>query len=542
MRLVLSSPANCVICGAAMAVGDTIDWDSKRGKAHVYCTPEGKAEEQAVPLSSTTDSEIHIPCPTGRAYLPYQRAGIAYCIGKSGVILGDEMGLGKTIQAIGLINISPEIKSVLVVCPASLVLNWRKELRNWLARSAQVWMFPREQERARVSMPLEVVITNYEQLPKFLDTGVMKNVDLLILDEAQYVKNSKRDKETEKLVTKRAQSVFTIAEHCTQVLALTGTPIPTKIKDLWALLQLVAKDEFCKGDPKKAFFRFAQRYCGGNRVRHCWKKHEHVKTCFHYDSDGASNQEELGRRLRATCMVRRIKKDVLKELPPKRRQVIVLESDNVSSMALYEERRLLEHLNAPKEESELYEWLLSRLSSDKRETIAFNVLSTARHTLALAKLPQVIEHIKACLDSGVEKIIVWAHHTDVIEKLGNELSDYGTVRITGETSTHVREEAVERFQTLPFMRVFIGSISAAGVGLTLTAAQHEVFAELMYNPSDMMQAEDRAHRIGQTGNLLIQIMVLEGSLDARMAEILVKKQETADRVLDGKRNISGDKA
>ena len=162
--------------------------------------------------------------------------------------------------------------------------------------------------------------------------------------------------------------------------------------------------------------------------------------------------------------------------------------------------------------------------------------------LALAKLPQVIEHIKACLDSGVEKIIVWAHHTDVIEKLGNELSDYGTVRITGETSTHVREEAVERFQTLPFMRVFIGSISAAGVGLTLTAAQHEVFAELMYNPSDMMQAEDRAHRIGQTGNLLIQIMVLEGSLDARMAEILVKKQETADRVLDGKRNISGDKA
>jgi SWI/SNF-related matrix-associated actin-dependent regulator 1 of chromatin subfamily A len=517
-----------------MLVGDTIDWHPKRGKAHVSCTPEGKAEEEALTLSSATESLIEAPCPEGKAYLPYQKAGIAYLIGKKGAILGDEMGLGKTIQAIGYINISPEIKSVLVVCPASLVLNWRKELRDWLARPAQVWVFPRDEEKARVSgLGLEVVITNYEQLPNYIERYTQHALhDLLILDEAHYIKNSKRDKETDKLVTKRAQSVFTIAEHCSQVFALTGTPIPTKIKDLWALLQLIAKDEFCKGDSKRAFFRFAQRYCGGNRVRHCWKKHEHLKTCFHYDSDGASNQEELGRRLRATCMVRRLKKDVLKELPPKRRQVIVLEPDEVSRMALHEERQILQHLNAPRDESELYDWLLSRADSHKREKIAFDALSVARHTLALAKLPQVIEHVKACLDSGVEKILVWAHHTDVIEKLGKELSDYGTVRITGETSQGVRHEVVERFQSLPFLRVFIGSITAAGVGLTLTAAQHEVFAELMYNPSDMTQAEDRAHRIGQTGNLLIQILVLEGSLDARMAEILVKKQETADRVLD----------
>lgn len=129
------------------------------------------------------------------------------------------------------------------------------------------------------------------------------------------------------------------------------------------------------------------------------------------------------------------------------------------------------------------------------------------------------------------KVVIFVHHHDVVAALAQEFGD-SCVTLTGEDSIEKRQIAVDRFQTDPTCRVFIGSLKAAGVGITLTAAHHVVFGELDWVPGNMSQAEDRCHRIGQKDNVLVQHLVLEGSLDSRMARVLIEKQAVIDAALD----------
>jgi SWI/SNF-related matrix-associated actin-dependent regulator 1 of chromatin subfamily A len=516
---------------------------------------------------------MNIQCPTRLAYLPFQRAGIVYALKRKGTLIGDEMGLGKTVQAIGVLNASPEITSVLIICPASLIANWRSELRKWLAKPATILFWPKDfsppggppavglnggygsiagatQLTARaVSGDLLITISSYEQaskieLPPPPTNGSPPHTpphqqlphlaapQVLIVDEAHYVKNSKKDKDTQKLKTKRTETVLEIGRRAERVIALTGTPIPTKVLDLWNILLLVAPEEWDK--PKgRGFLRFAQRYCNGVKKLHCFKRdgHKHdEKLCYHWDFSGASNEAELQERLRGSCMVRRLKKDVLKELPNKRRQIIVFPTPvgvGGGGGLISAEARLAASI----ELEEFQQWLDGGVAKPR---VGFEELAKVRHELAREKVSLVMSHVATCLEGGIEKIVVWGHHKDVIEELSIGLAEYGVVTITGKDSLGARAESVRRFQEERFMRVFVGSIQAAGVGLTLTAASHEVFAEISFDPSELIQAEDRCHRIGQKDSVLIQIPVFEDSLDARMAEILVEKMETAERVLDRK--------
>ena len=165
-------------------------------------------------------------------------------------------------------------------------------------------------------------------------------------------------------------------------------------------------------------------------------------------------------------------------------------------------------------------------------SVAFTAMSEERHRIGMAKLPQVIDHVRTVLDGGTGKLILFAHHHDVLDRLCAELADYGVVTLTGATPQDERQKAVDAFQMNPRIRVFAGQIDAAGVGLTLTASSHVIFAEWSWSPSRLAQAEDRAHRIGQANAVLVEYLIREGTIEARMAQVVLGKQMVAFAALD----------
>jgi SNF2 family DNA or RNA helicase len=454
-----------------------------------------------VASSRATDAEIDIPAPAGLGYLPYQRAGIAYAQARRDTLIGDEMGLGKTVEAIGLINAEPSIERVLVICPASLKINWQRELTKWLVRPMRAVIANGEFPDA------DIVILNYDILAKHRAMIDAVQWDLLIIDECHYLKNPKTKRTRLALGhwdRDEAKRIKPIAAR--RRLFLTGTPIVNRPVELWPLVQATNPS----GLGRMGFMRYAARFCDAK------------KTHFGWDFSGASNLDELQRILRESVMVRRLKADVLTELPSKRRQIMVMPVTDPD---------LRDTLKAELEAYDAYED-----AGLKERTAAFNKLSDLRHKTALAKVPTALEHIRGMLEE-TDKIVVFAHHHDVIETLRYGLQEYGAVSLTGEDSMRTRQAAVDDFQTYPLIRVFIGSIQAAGLGLTLAAAQTVVFCELDWVPGNMTQAEDRLHRIGQIGSVLVQHLVLDDSLDARMARILVEKQAVLDAALDNPAEI-----
>jgi len=253
---------------------------------------------------------------------------------------------------------------------------------------------------------------------------------------------------------------------------------------------------------------------------------------------GSSNLPELQDKLRGSVMVRRLKRDVLTELPAKRRSVIELPANGAHAAVEAEQRAYESHeetlealrvaveLAKASDRPEDYEDAVNRLRDAVR--CAFTDMSRVRHATALAKVPYVVEHLKEIIEAG-GKVVCFAHHRDVIAAIIAEFP--GAVQVTGDDAMQARQDAVDRFQA-GACSLFVGNIQAAGVGLTLTAAAHVVFAELDWVPGNVTQAEDRCHRIGQHSAVLVQHLVLEGSLDSRMAHILVEKQRVIDEALD----------
>lgn len=484
-----------------------------------------KTAQQA---SKAVDADIDAPRPAGLEYLPFQRAGIAYAMTRPGVLIADEMGLGKTIQALGVINADPTIKKVLAVVPATLRLNWEREARKWLVRPMRIKVI---EGRDLPDDKDEFVITNYEKLigvrgDRLFNWLMAREWDLLIVDEAHYLKTPAAQR-TKLILGKRGRkgekSEDGLVLRFRRKLFLTGTPILNKPVEIFGLLNTLAPATFPE------FFPFAKRYCGAYQGKWGW------------DFDGATNLPELQEKMRSTCMIRRLKKDVLKELPPKRRQVIVLPTNGAQHAVDAENeafREIEEELFEAQAQADLahaagdedtYKEAVKRLR--KVMGIALSQMSKVRHDTAVSKVPAVIAHLDGLMADGLEKVICFAHHHDVINALRDHYGD-SCVVITGETAQEDRMGIVDRFQNDPAVKVFLGSITAAGVGITLTAASTVVFAELDWVPGNVTQAEDRAHRIGQTDSVLVQHLVLDKSLDARMAQRIVEKQEVMDKALD----------
>lgn len=578
---------------AAARLVDYADDDVKAAVANVV---------EAIEASKAVDAEIDVPAPEHLAYKPFQKGGIAYSLSRfralaekaerGGVLIADEMGLGKSIQTLGVINADPSIKTVLLICPASLRLNWLREARKWLVRDFKFHVvegfeaIPNDASFVIVNYDRLVggfvpcgacdatgtkrlveaygeervrrADANFERLPaiqcdKCKGTGKVEDKDsdrrdvfdsimariwdLACLDEGHVLKNTRSQRAQAVLgrPAKRAskgkaaiEAASGIVDRAARRLILTGTPILNKPIEMQPLLAQLAPKEFGN------FMYFAKRYCAAE-----------LKTIGRksfWDFSGASHLDELQNRLRSTCMVRRLKADVLKELPDKVRQLVLLPVNGTASLVKAEiddfddaetERRTelqaeaeLAHASGDKD---AYQKAIDAL--EQVEAIAFRKISKARHRLALAKVEKVLEHLDGVAAEGVEKFVVFAHHRDVIEKIAKHFGE-AAVTLTGETSLTDRQAAVDRFQNDPTCKVFIGNILAAGVGITLTAASHVFFAELDWRPAFILQAEDRLHRIGQKNTVFVYHLVIDGSLDARMAAIILAKQRVADAALD----------
>jgi SWI/SNF-related matrix-associated actin-dependent regulator 1 of chromatin subfamily A len=500
-------------------------------KLHVSETARAEVEAQAqikaasIAASRATSVEIDLPCPDGLAYLPYQRAGIAYSLDHPQVLIGDAPRLGKTIQAIGIANADPSVRWVLVICPATIKINWKRELKKWLVRPSTVAVLSGKpnghtpayletllsQKRAA---EVRCAVVNYDILKWWLPQLAHIQWDLVIGDESHKIKNPK---------AQRTQAVLALEGR--RFALLTGTPILNRPVELVPQLKrLDVLDSVFGGE-----WQFKKQFCGAHNDGFGWR------------FDGATNLDILQERLRATCMIRRLKEEVWAELPPKRRQVIELPVQDARQRSLIEaeataERRkedLRRELRArvelakasddPGDYSRAVEALRSGMSA------AFDEISRLRHETAIAKIPQAIEHLHDVLEE-TDKIIVFAHHRDLLERVQEEFGA-AAVLIYGGLSNETKQAAVDRFHADPSCRVFICALTTTE-GLPLHAASTEIFLELDWTPGVMTQAEDRADHPDKRDMILVQHLVLEGSIDAKMAMTLVAKQDVADRALD----------
>lgn len=448
--------------------------------------------------------------PEGEELFPYQASGAAWLTSHPNTLLGDEMGLGKTVQvAVALNHVERDGKPVLIICPASLKRNWEAELKTWLTWDARIQVL--SGGRDKVDALADIVIVNYDICHKGGTGKSLKAVpewSVLVCDESHYLKNPKAlrtkgilgtpAKKKARKVVEEAKPGF--ADKATHRWMLTGTPIPNRPVELQPVL--------AKLDPQRFghFFRFALRYCNAHQNGYGW------------DFNGASNLEELQTVLRSSVMLRRLKADVLTELPAKLRGVVVMEPNAECAEVLKRE--------ADYNPDELADMLNEGI------TPAFDEMSTVRADLAAAKAPLVAEYVREQIEAGLEKVVVFGHHKSMIRRLESELAEFGVVSITGETPTADRQDIVQQFQADPNTKVFVGNIIAAGVGLTLTAASRVIMAELDWVPGNVTQAEDRCHRIGQKDTVQVTHLVVDGSLDARLVKTLIAKQRVMDKALD----------
>lgn len=475
-----------------------------------------KTEQKSLEQSRATDATIDIPSPEGLEYLPYQKAGIQYALSRDATLIGDEMGLGKTIQAIGVINALPETQRTLVICPASLKLNWKQELDKWLVKP---YMTKVAKGSYCPSFKDNIVtIVNYDILKRHHELLCSIDWDIMIIDEVHYLKNYKAQRTKFVFGGKNIKPIT-----AKRRLYLTGTPISNRPIELFPILKSINKKEWGN------WVKFVETYCNGYRTDWGW------------EVGGASNLDELQDRLRATCMIRRLKVDVLKDLPSKRRQVIQIESGKNKDLIEHERKVIQENQQTIKKLKDSVEKAKITGTQDEYDSavralrqansVMFTEIAKARHDVALAKVPFVIDWIKESLETG-HKVVVFAHHLDVIDAMYNAFDPSTVVKLDGRDSMESRDQAVKQFQNNPACKVFIGGIKAAGVGLTLTASSHVIFAELDWVPGALSQAEDRCHRIGQENSVLVQHLVMQGSIDANMAFTVIAKQNVIDQALD----------
>lgn len=478
------------------------------------------AAAATIAASRAIDANVEIPVPPGLAYLPYQRAGIAYAMQRKDVLIADQMGLGKTIQAIGAINselgAKPRLR-VLIVAPKIALTNWCRELAKWLVRPLTIGI-----ATTKAWPETDVVVVNYDILSKLGDRLRAVQWDIAVFDEAHALKDGKAAR-TKAALGATGQPPIPARRR----LFLTGTPILNRPIELYPMLHAMGVREASN------FYRFAARYCDGRNTK------------FGFDASGASNLDELQSVMRKSVMVRRLKADVLTELPEKRISVVEIPCDNPGlSRAVAAEKRALDtaeretgRLKAAVEAAKAggndaaYRAAVANLRAGR--SAAFQEMSRLRYQTAVAKVPQVVEHLLGVLGSATDAVLVFAHHSDVIAGIVDGLHEAGheAAVITGDTSDKDRQDAQDDIQ-LGRKRIFVGSMRACGVAITLTAASTVVFAEQDWTPGIMQQAEDRAHRIGQRNAVLVQHLVLDGSFDATMAKTVAAKGGVIEEALD----------
>lgn len=477
----------------------SVSTQTKNEKIHQYMTDEAiyavdgekiKREEAIKASSQASEDGIELECPEDKNYLPFQEVGISEAVSRGNAIIADEMGLGKTIQAIGYIN-NTDTNTALIVVPASLKRNWKREVEKWLVKDLTVDVITK---KMAVSEYPQIAIVNYESINA--DEIVKRNWDLLILDEAHKIKNTQ---------AQRTKTIQAIAMNFKNRLALTGTPILNRPVELWSLLELVKAPI-----AKDGFWKFAFKYCDPSKNK--WGGWEF----------GSSHRDQLQEELRASVLIRRLKKDVLKELPAKVRSVVELEP-NASAKKLID--KVKAELGDVKNPMDAFKQLRQLGEDSESESNVFRVM----HQISLLKVKQTVEFVNELLETQ-DKVVVFCQHQDVVDGIVIGLGDMA-VSYSGAMSEKARDLASDSFQNGD-KRVIVATMQSAGVGLTWTAAQTAVFVQLDWTPAMIEQAEDRIHRIGQIGSVNIYYLVYPDTLDAYMGGVMVNKHDVITEILN----------
>ena len=443
-----------------------------------------RKEKELLGLSSAIQSDLVVPVPEGRKLYPFQTAGVEFIHSHHNVLIADEMGLGKTVESLAYINLAHPSR-IVVVAPKIAKSVWMNEAERWLTSPYKI---VEVNGTAPVIMDNSINVMHYEQLLKY---GIMGGVDLVIFDESHYLKNGR---------AKRTRAATALAEGAKKVVMLTGTPILNRPGELFSQLRILGSQI------AKNWYRFAGEYIVFDNFK---------------NQIGGKNLEELGRKLRVDCMLRREKKDVLVDLPNKVRQVIELPESEIDQKLIIENQRLLQ-----KFEQYLTIGFENAARDGDEVRIMFEEMSEVRHRTALAKLPLLKEYVGELLEVE-DKVVVFTYHRDVAKELAEYFGELA-VLITGEVEN--REELVREFQDGD-KRLFVATMKSAGISVTLTAASVCLFAELDWTPSTISQAEDRLHRIGQGSSVLSQFLVVKNTIDDRLAQKLVEKSKMIEEVM-----------
>lgn len=407
--------------------------------------------------------------------LPFQETAIQWALSRDKSYLALDPGLGKTIIAASIARALPNIH-VYYICPPFLVKNTQYEFDKW-APGTKLTIIP------------DSKLHTFHYAPEQDD-------EILFLDEAHRVKSDS---------ARRTKAFFKLAEFFTKIVYLSGTPVPNRPMELFTILKHSAP-ETIQGMDK---FDYGMRYCAGFQRR--------IGTGQRvWDFTGASNVPELATKVKKNFMLRMRKEDVLKELPPKTEEVVIIGEDLTPALTQMD-KQILKILPAK-------DLIKGAFFSEDLH------ISTYRKELGLLKAEASIKYIKYLLTETEENILVFAHHKAVIEKLKEEMAEYDPVVISGETKIGDRNDLVQTFQNQKEHRLFIGNILAAGVGFTLTKATRVIFVEFSWVPGDNIQASDRAHRIGQKNNVLVQYLVYKNSIDRTVIEAILNKQQTTEKI------------
>lgn len=434
--------------------------------------------------------------------LPYQQDDVSRCINqfKGRCFLSHEMGLGKSLISLAVANHFNGKK--LVLCPSYLTLNWLNELIKFgfcssaNDRVSQVI----KKTTDRIEFSSSFVIMSYDIAVRKINELQSLTFETIICDESHFLKNrdSKRFKTLESFLSRSSK----------QLLLLTGTPAPNKVKDLWSQLFLLDPIRF------KNYYDFANRYCNGH------------KSYYGYDDTGSSNEGELNEMLTARYMIRRLKKDVLPDLPLKRRIIVPIEVKVTASMK--KDKKKLAQLNK----------VINEEQCSKAHQELKYLISKMFHQLAPEKaivLKTYFENTLAEIAS-TDKVILFAHHMNILDtiELVCQTLKIGYIRCDGSTSVEEKNGRITRFlDENSDVNIALLGLQACSTGLNLVPVSKMFFCEVTYNLDIIKQAEDRIHRIGAKGESLEYIyLIAENTIDENVMRNITWKHGIIDQVID----------
>ena len=445
----------------------------------------------------------------------FQKDGIKFGLERKGrILLADEMGVGKTVQAIGIALLYKEEWPVLIICPSSLKFVWRDEILKWIPNinddKINIQIFKSSKDIFKCGV--KFYIMSYDLTIKLEEKIIEKNFKFIIADEAHYMKSPD---------AKRTKCLMPIIKKSKRVILITGTPILAKPVELFPLLNMLRPDLFHN------FSVFGNRYCDPKR------------NYFGMDWTGSSHPKELNFILKH-IMIRRLKKDVMNQLPPKKRQKIEIQTDpkiikQITAIHLNSEK-IMEKFNELNNAS-INPNLVSFVNNDDIEDGNDNLVNLFNKVYKLsaeAKASGVKEYIHYLIDNKC-KFLIFAHHIVMLDAIEEEVKklkvDY--IRIDGKVKLEKRQEYVQKYQNDETCLVAILSITACYTGITLTSASTVVFSELHMTPAVMIQAEDRAHRIGQEHECVnIHYLYGHDTIDEVLFKMLNQKQNIFSNTLD----------